>query len=61
MRSRLAIAPGGFLSVEIAMDRIVQDKVLLKMETDPTKRPLIIRLLAEDNMKQLPQLQAKRA
>ena len=36
-------------------------QALLKTETDPTKRLMIIRLLAEENMKEPPQLQAKRA
>ena len=52
--------------MEIAMDTIVQANVdrfqaLLKTETDPTKRLMIIRLLAEENMKEQPQAQAKRA
>jgi hypothetical protein len=52
--------------MEIAMDTIAQANVdrfqaLLKTEADPTKRLMIIRLLAEENMKQLPQLQEKRA
>ena len=52
--------------MEIAMDKIVQANVdrfhaLLKTETDPTKRLMIIRLLAEENMKEQPQAQAKRA
>ena len=54
------------LSMEIVMDIIAQANVdrfqaLLKTETDPTKRLMIIRLLAEENMKEPPQLQAKRA
>jgi hypothetical protein len=52
--------------MEIAMDTIAQANVdrfraLLKTETDPTKRLMIIRLLAEENMKEQPQPQAKRA
>ncbi len=48
------------------MDTIAQANVdrfqaLLKTETDPTKRLKIIRLLAEENMKEQPQAQAKRA
>ena len=52
--------------MEIVMDLIAQANVdrfqaALKTETDPTKRLMIIRLLAEENMKEPPKLQAKRA
>jgi hypothetical protein len=52
--------------MEIVMEIIAQANVdrfqaLLKTETDPTKRLMIIRLLAEEKMKEPPQLQAKRA
>ena len=45
----------------IAQANVDRFKALLKTETDPTKRLMIIRLLAEENMKERPQPQAKRA
>ena len=45
----------------IAQSNIDRFQALLKTETDPTKRLMIIRLLAEENMEEPPQLQAKRA
>lgn len=46
------------------MDRIVQANivrfnVLLETETDPTKRAMIIRLLAEEKMKEPPNPEQK--
>ena len=48
------------------MDKIVQANIdrfilLLKTETDPTKRAMIIRLLAEERTKQSPTPEAKEA
>lgn len=49
-----------------AVDKIVQANidrfiVLLKTENDPTKRAMIIRLLAEERTKQSPTPEAKEA
>jgi hypothetical protein len=57
-RERLSrrIGPGWAAGMEIAMDKIVQANIhrfnlLLETEADPTKRAMIIRLLAEEKMK----------
>jgi hypothetical protein len=47
---------------EFAMHRIVQAnidrfKLLLETETEPTKRAMMIRLLAEEEAKQVPKLE----
>ena len=52
--------------MEGAVDKIVRANidrfiVLLKTETDPTKRAMIIRLLVEERAKQLPAPEAKEA
>jgi hypothetical protein len=48
------------------MHRIIQSnidryKLLLETETDPTKRAMILRLLAEEEAKQVTMLQKKKA
>jgi len=48
------------------MHRIIQAnidrfKLLLKTETEPTKRAMIIRLLGEEEAKQLPPLKKERS
>ena len=52
--------------MEGAVDKIVRANIdrfnlLLKTETDPTKRAMIIRLLAEERTKQSPTPEAKEA
>ena len=59
-------AIAGPLIMEGAVDKIVRANIdrfnlLLKTETDPTKRAMIIRLLAEERTKQLPTAEAKEA
>jgi len=48
------------------MDRIVQANIdrfnsLLETEINPTKRLMIVRLLAEEKMKRVPEIEAKKA
>ena len=51
---------------ELAMHKIIQEnidrfKLLLKTETEPTKRAMMIRVLAEEEAKQVPKLEKKEA